>query len=33
MSVRPSFAFYNTKEEVDKLVIAVQKILAEHLPK
>jgi cysteine desulfurase/selenocysteine lyase len=30
MSVRPSFAFYNTKEEVDKLVIAVQKILSEH---
>jgi cysteine desulfurase/selenocysteine lyase len=30
MSVRPSFAFYNTKEEVDRLVIAVQKILSEH---
>jgi cysteine desulfurase/selenocysteine lyase len=25
-SVRPSFAFYNTKEEIDKLVIAVRKI-------
>lgn len=28
MSVRPSFAFYNTKEEIDKLVAAVKKILA-----
>ena len=27
MSVRPSFAFYNTKEEVDRLVIALQKIV------
>ncbi len=27
MSVRPSFAFYNTTEEIDRLVIAVQKIL------
>lgn len=27
MSVRPSFAFYNTKEEIDRLVIAVEKIL------
>lgn len=27
MSVRPSFAFYNTKEEVDRLVTAVKKIL------
>ena len=27
MSVRPSFAFYNTREEIDRLVIAVQKIL------
>lgn len=26
MSVRPSFAFYNTKEEIDKLVQALQKI-------
>jgi cysteine desulfurase/selenocysteine lyase len=32
MSVRPSFAFYNTTEEVDRLVLAVQKILAEHHP-
>lgn len=30
MSVRPSFAFYNTKEEVDRLVIAVKKILSEN---
>lgn len=30
MSVRPSFAFYNTKEEIDRLVIALQKIIAEH---
>lgn len=30
MSVRPSFAFYNTKEEVDRLVIAIQKIIAQH---
>lgn len=30
MSVRPSFAFYNTKDEIDRLVIAIQKILAEH---
>lgn len=27
MSVRPSFAFYNTKEEIDRLVIAVRKII------
>ncbi|MGM9699173.1 MAG: SufS family cysteine desulfurase [Prevotella sp.] len=27
MSVRPSFAFYNTKEEIDRLVMAVEKIL------
>ena len=27
MSVRPSFAFYNTKDEVDRLVIAIKKIL------
>lgn len=33
MSVRPSFAFYNTKEEVDRLVIAVQKILGRNLSK
>ncbi|MDO4165345.1 MAG: cysteine desulfurase [Bacteroides sp.] len=30
MSVRPSFAFYNTKEEIDRLVIAVQKILSQR---
>ncbi len=30
MSVRPSFAFYNTKEEVDRLVLAVRKILSRH---
>lgn len=30
MSVRPTFAFYNTREEVDQLVIAVQKILADY---
>lgn len=30
MSVRPTFAFYNTKEEIDKLVIAVRKILSRH---
>jgi cysteine desulfurase/selenocysteine lyase len=28
MSVRPTFAFYNTKEEIDQLVIAIQKILS-----
>ena len=27
MSVRPSFAFYNTKEEIDRRVIAVRKII------
>ena len=27
MSVRPFFAFYNTKEEIDRLVIAVRKII------
>ena len=27
MSVRPSIAFYNTKEEIDRLVIAVRKII------
>jgi cysteine desulfurase/selenocysteine lyase len=27
MSVRPTFALYNTREDVDKLVIAVKKIL------
>jgi len=30
-SIRPSFAFYNTKEEVDRLVIAVKKILKENI--
>lgn len=30
MSVRPSFAFYNTKDEIDRLVIAVQKILSDR---
>lgn len=29
MSVRPSFAFYNTKEEVDRLVTAIRKILTQ----
>jgi len=29
MSVRPTFAVYNTKEEVDRLVIALQKIVAD----
>ena len=28
MSVRPTFALYNTREDVDKLVIAVKKIVA-----
>ena len=28
MSVRPTFALYNTREDVDKLVIAVKKIIA-----
>lgn len=28
MSVRPTFAFYNTKEEIDRLVSAVRKIIA-----
>ena len=27
MSVRPSFAFYNTKDEIDRLVIAIRKII------
>ena len=27
MSVRPTFALYNTREDVDKLVIAVRKII------
>ena len=30
MSVRPTFAVYNTKEEVDRLVIALQKIVADR---
>mgnify|MGYP003289957179 CR=1 FL=1 len=30
MSVRPTFSFYNTKEEIDKLVIAVKKIIQQH---
>ena len=30
MSVRPTFALYNTKEDVDKLVIAVRKIAGER---
>ena len=28
MSVRPTFALYNTREDVDKLVIAIKKIIA-----
>lgn len=28
MSVRPTFAFYNTKEEIDQLTLAVKKIIA-----
>jgi selenocysteine lyase/cysteine desulfurase len=28
MSVRPTFAVYNTKEEIDRLVIALQKIVS-----
>ncbi|MDR3252248.1 MAG: cysteine desulfurase, partial [Tannerella sp.] len=28
-TVRPAFSFYNTTEEIDKLVIAIKKILAE----
>lgn len=31
MSVRPSFAFYNTKEEIDRLVVALRKIRASNL--
>ena len=27
MSVRPTFALYNTKEDVDKLIVAVRKIV------
>lgn len=27
MSIRPSFAFYNTKEEIDRLVVAIRKIM------
>ncbi len=30
MSVRPSFAFYNTKGEIDRLVIALRKIVADR---
>lgn len=30
MSVRPSFAFYNTKKEIDRLVIAIRKILSQR---
>lgn len=30
MSVRPTFAFYNTREEIDRLVAAVRKILADN---
>lgn len=30
MSVRPTFAVYNTREEVDRLVIALQKIVADN---
>ena len=30
MSVRPTFAVYNTREEVDRLVIALQKIVANY---
>ncbi len=29
MSVRPTFAVYNTREEVDRLVVALQKIVAD----
>ena len=29
-SVRPTFAFYNTREEIDRLVIAIKKILSQH---
>ena len=30
MSVRPTFALYNTREDVDKLVIAVRKIVGQR---
>jgi cysteine desulfurase/selenocysteine lyase len=30
-TVRPAFSFYNTTEEIDKLVIAIKKILAESV--
>ncbi len=30
MSVRPTFALYNTKEEIDRLVVAVRKIISQH---
>lgn len=30
MSVRPTFAFYNTKDEIDRLVVAVKKILSQR---
>ena len=30
MSVRPTFALYNTRDDVDKLVIAVRKIVGER---
>ena len=31
MSVRPTFAFYNTREEIDRLVQAVKKIIAQRV--
>ena len=30
MSVRPTFALYNTREDVDKLVVAVRKIVGQR---
>ena len=30
MSVRPTFALYNTREDVDRLVIAVRKIIGDN---
>jgi cysteine desulfurase/selenocysteine lyase len=30
MSVRPTFALYNTREDVDKLVIAIRKIVGQR---
>lgn len=30
-SVRPTFAFYNTKAEIDRLIVAIRKIVQRNL--